>query len=393
MRRYARGPRTRVLAGLCPVVLFLGALGSAPGETMTASGAQAGVHEPGPSHQVTVMTRNLYLGASLNEALGATTFARLVRAATSVFGQVQRNDIAERAETVAREIAEHEPHLVGLQEVALWRSGGFDPDAPARTVELDYLQILLAALSARGLDYAPVPDGVVTNADVEVPRCATTPCRPRHLQSLQDIRLTDRDVVLARTDLSPRDLTATTFETANYAAVLTLAGLGGARHPVQVTRGYVAVDATLRGRTVRVVNTHLEAADPGINRQQAQELLLSEAVTSRQRVVLLGDFNNITATGHSTGALEQLVAAGFVDVWARARPDEPGPTCCESADLGVDPPGADADLDRRIDLVLVRSRMLQTKAVERTGAEPGDRTASGLWPSDHAGVVAELLIR
>jgi hypothetical protein len=31
--------------------------------------------------------------------------------------------------------------------------------------------------------------------------------------------------------------------------------------------------------------------------------------------------------------------------------------------------------------------------IRRVGDQPGDRTPSGLWPSDHAGVIATLKIR
>ena len=64
--------------------------------------------------------------------------------------------------------------------------------APAEDVAFDHLQILLDALESRGLDYAPV--AVTTNDDLELP-AFTTP------GVLQDVRLTDRDVILVRTDV------------------------------------------------------------------------------------------------------------------------------------------------------------------------------------------------
>jgi hypothetical protein len=32
----------------------------------------------------------------------------------------------------------------------------------------------------------------------------------------------------------------------------------------------------------------------------------------------------------------------------------------------------------------------QAQAADRVGEEPADKTPSGLWPSDHAGVVARM---
>ncbi len=51
-----------------------------------------------------------------------------------------------------------------------------------------------------------------------------------------------------------------------------------------------------------------------------------------------------------------------------------------------------ATLDSRIDLVL-HDEKVTAKSAEIVGEEPSDRTASGLWPSDHAGVVAELIVK
>jgi hypothetical protein len=48
-------------------------------------------------------------------------------------------------------------------------------------------------------------------------------------------------------------------------------------------------------------------------------------------------------------------------------------------------------LDVRVDLVLVRGGLGIGSAV-RVGEDPDDRTPSGLWPSDHAGVVAGLTL-
>jgi hypothetical protein len=46
-------------------------------------------------------------------------------------------------------------------------------------------------------------------------------------------------------------------------------------------------------------------------------------------------------------------------------------------------------LTKRVDLVLTRGGF-ETVSADVLGEEPGDRTPSGLWPSDHAGVVATL---
>jgi hypothetical protein len=48
-------------------------------------------------------------------------------------------------------------------------------------------------------------------------------------------------------------------------------------------------------------------------------------------------------------------------------------------------------LRSRIDLVLIRDGV-RARTAEVIGVDPALRTPSGLWPSDHAGVVARVMI-
>jgi len=52
-----------------------------------------------------------------------------------------------------------------------------------------------------------------------------------------------------------------------------------------------------------------------------------------------------------------------------------------------------SDIDHRIDLVLARGadgRALPADQGRIVGIDPANRTSTGLWPSDHAGVVLRL---
>jgi hypothetical protein len=62
-------------------------------------------------------------------------------------------------------------------------------------------------------------------------------------------------------------------------------------------------------------------------------------------------------------------------------PPDRGCTCCQDPDLRNDT----SKLSHRIDLVIVPPNT-EIEEVELVGADPADHT-SGLWPSDHAGVV------
>jgi hypothetical protein len=52
-------------------------------------------------------------------------------------------------------------------------------------------------------------------------------------------------------------------------------------------------------------------------------------------------------------------------------------------------------MTQRLDLVLARSAFtsLGTSSVEVWGDDLDERTATGMWPSDHAGVIARWVVR
>lgn len=368
--------RRSFTSALCALALF------APGALTTASAAE------GPAAPLRVMTRNLYLGADLAPVLAARP-DQLIDAVTAVYANVQATNFPERAEALAEEIAESDPHLVGVQEAVLWRSQTpADPGSAATQVEYDFLRILLDALSARGKHYTAVAT-ITVGSDFEAPRRNPS-------GGLQDIRLTDRDVLLARTDLPTRVFSVANAQAATFQNFLPLClpGLGcPPRPPIQVRRGWVAADATLNGRTTRVVSTHLEPGSPTIQELQGNELL-SGPLNTTLPTVLLGDLNSaaggVGATpGTATRTYANLLAAGFADAWTAHRGRNPGFTCCQAANLRNTP----SSLSQRIDYVLFRGTGLTALSSQLVGASPADRTPSGLWPSDHAGVRSVLRLR
>ncbi|MGH2751290.1 MAG: endonuclease/exonuclease/phosphatase family protein [Actinomycetota bacterium] len=318
-----------------------------------------------------VMTYNLYLGGDLTPILTAQTFPEAVAAATGLYLQVVSTDFHARAASIAHEIEETSPALIGLQEVSLWQTDtpADGPATPATEVAFDFLKILLQALDDRGLDYAPV--SVVENFDGEAPTALGF-----------DVRLTDRDVILARTDLKTSQLKLSNSHAQNFETNLILPSpvLG----PIEVLRGWNSIDVKVRGKDFRLVNTHLEAFSPAAQVAQAQELLAGPAGTSLP-VVMAGDFNS-AADGSTTPTYGILLDAGFTDAWSESQPGDPGFTCCQAANLD----NATPQLDERIDLLLFRGGGFSAQEAEVVGEEQADRTPSGLWPSDHAGVFAEL---
>lgn len=328
----------------------------------------------GQGPKLTVMTRNLYVGFDVGvviAALASGNFLTIITTVKSALDAARASDFHARANAIADEVAQSRPEVIGLQEVSLFRSqdpADFLPIPNAAHVEIDFLEILLSALAARGQHYDPV--AVIQNGDSEVPglRDDFTCCR--------DIRLTDHDVILARRGV----VHVLDVQEANFATNLTIPLPTG---PFPVLRGWVAIDAKIHGRVVRVVNTHLEAIAPPVQVAQALELIVGPAQTALP-LILLGDFNS-AADGTTTASYALLTAAGLADTWSIAHPGQTGYTCCQAADL-TNPTSL---LTERIDIVFARGDFKVLDS-ETFGDEPAERTLSGLWPSDHAGVVSTV---
>ena len=88
-----------------------------------------------PGKPITVMTRNLYLGGDINRPIQAALLAQaqggtpqqvlgaLANGSAVTRAIVDETDFTVRARLLADEIRRTSPDVVGLQEVALWRSG------------------------------------------------------------------------------------------------------------------------------------------------------------------------------------------------------------------------------------------------------------------------------
>jgi endonuclease/exonuclease/phosphatase family metal-dependent hydrolase len=323
-----------------------------------------------------VMTRNLYVGSSLIRASQAPNQQELLAAVATIFTNSQATDFPSRARALAREIEEADPALIGLQEVALWRRGPVGvldgPATPASEVVLDFLPILQAELAARGLPYEMVREQ--HELDLEAPAGAPY---------FRDVRLTSRDVVLAKRG----EVEVHAASSANFAAESTIPSAFG---PFTLKASWVAADVTVNERAFRFVTTHLEPFDPFVRADQAAELISAggPAAGSYDPVVLVGDINSDPndPAPHGT-AFDLLVSAGFADTWVQANGLVAGFTH-GFGELLNDPDAS--GFDTRIDHVLTRGAEAPASKARLTGLDPDNRTPSGLWPSDHAGITAML---
>lgn len=339
---------------------------------LPASGARA----------LTVMTRNLYLGADIFAVVKGDPRGIPVRV-TQAWQHILMMNFPERAGRIAEEVAAASPELIGLQEVPLYRidmngDAAYGGTRPATTVALDYLATLQSKLSALGMCYNVASSIVLT--DVELPGIVSA-----SPLAFMDVRYTDRDVILARCDVPTSDA-----QSGVYAARRTFTA-GAATIPA--LRGWASTLATVGGVTYRFADTHLETdGSPVVQVAQANELLGVLAAETHP-LVLVCDCNS-AADGSQTATYGLLTGTGgFVDAWTEAHPRDPGYTSSLPDGFYTDP-----ILRTRIDLVLARFGFGASPSAgivggvhsEIVGEEPADRTASGLWPSDHAGVVTTL---
>ncbi|RKU25931.1 hypothetical protein C6497_14180 [Candidatus Poribacteria bacterium] len=316
---------------------------------------------------LTVMTYNVYVGSSAEPLLGVENLLQAPTEVAIMYNNVMASNFPERAVAIAKSIKEYNPHIIGLQEISLIRKqspGDFLPDNPslAEEVVLDYLKLLMDALKAEGLNYQVAAQ--VENIDVEMPMFSDT--------GLDDVRLTDYDVILTRNDVGISRQTNENFENTLKIELLGL----------EIKRGYAAVDATVADTTYRVVNTHLEAYTEENRVQQARELI--EILSDESLpIILLGDFNTRATDGT---AYQLLLDADYIDLWQMDTSGN-GNTCCQDDDILNDI----SDLTVRIDQIFVRNLTLPSSVMTYTvGDKQTDKLLSGLWPSDHAGVVAQI---
>jgi endonuclease/exonuclease/phosphatase family metal-dependent hydrolase len=359
-------PVRRRLRGLLvlPVVVALTLV--APPPSALAASDQA----PSSQRQVTVMTRNLYLGADLTGVLGPDPFGAFGAIITAVIS----SQPAKRMAGVAAEIAAADPDVVALQEVATWHVAATTPD-----IDYDFLALLQSSLAALGEPYSVA----VTQTNFD-----SAQQLPAQVQAYATF--SDRDVILVRDAPASQVKVLDTFKD-HFTAQLNLPALGTV---INFRRGYQWADLKTRGKTWRVVNTHPEAyslSDLGVgggtpatdaNTRQGVELAaaLSDATMP---VVLLGDLNSSPADTMRL-AYARLLTADFVDSWLALGKSGSAYTCCYNGSLSG---GA---LSSRLDHVLVRGEASPISAT-RVGVDAA-WTSTPMWPSDHAGVVTSVSI-
>jgi endonuclease/exonuclease/phosphatase family metal-dependent hydrolase len=360
--------------GAVAAAALVAALGCNDGDEPIAPEFQASLGSEAESaehgrHAFTAYVQNTYLGGD-TDPIFSIDFSNLpaVIQATNVFwAQVRASRIPERAAGIVDEIAARRPHMVGLQEATQFDV--LDMGAGGVVVEaVDMLGSIQAEISQRGLPYELVR--------AQVNSVVTLPLSPTVV-----LRTTDRVAVLRRTDVQVGAVAS-----ANYAATFSLG-------PVILKRGWIRVAAEHEGERYNFIVTHLETQRLApIQAAQASELIQSVSAGLEGITMVTGDLNSDPEHPGApswTPTYDAMIAAGFTDLWERGHGGDVGYTCCQAADLM----NAGSLLDERIDFVMVRDPHAENGVqgaahIQVVGEEQGDRTASGLWRADHAGLFA-----
>ena len=308
--------------------------------------------------RICVATYNLYLGADLSVLLGDATGERLDAYRADVERQLDVTAFPGRAPAIARILVREQVDLVGLQEVCTWRADG--------ELLWDYTAELLEALEALGEPYDVVVSLPTFHGSGEVDRAGRA----------VTMQLEGHNTILRRRGSAVR-VEAT--DSRIYGSALSVRLMGALE--ISIDRGWCAASCTVDGEPggFTFVDTHTEAYDAGPRNEQRAELV--DALPGEPPLVLVGDFN---AHPDRVG-----MPAELVDAWlAAGNPSEgrDAATCCQAGDLA----NPESQLTERIDYIWVRDVVVES--CTRVGADAEDRTENGLWPSDHAGLVARLVV-
>jgi hypothetical protein len=325
-----------------------------------------------------VMTYNVNEGTDFDQVVGAQTLPQFLVGVGQILTQVQGTNPPERMQAVARQILEAQPELLSIQEVDQWYTGILDPmtgKCGTMNLQYDMLQELLNDLAAQGGHY---------EVAVQVTQYAFPPT-PGLIPPTDYIcvSLNDYNVILARTDLPHWVFRWSNPQSGQFMNQVVLPTPVG---PFPLPRVWASVDAEFFGHCFLFINTHLESFDPNIRELQARELRAGPANTSLPLIIAM-DSNAQAFPLPQDPTYVDFISAGYNDVWSKIFPKRAGLTCCQS-EADNNPV---SQLYQRIDLVLTHGRVTPW-AVALIGTNPASRLPDGLWPSDHAAVVAGVIV-
>ena len=241
---------------------------------------------------ITVMSRNLYLGADVGVALDL--IPDFSAAAQFMWSQVAATDFGKRAPVLAREVIENSADVVGLQEATNWycKKNFFSK----KVIVFNFTEEFLAATKAAGHEYVLASKNGVDalNIGYSIPAIPylTMVEDPKTFQPLFG---SDKaacgfeigDALVVKKELAEKVLQVgnTEYET-SYSIVPKI---------MTIYRGYTWADINFNGSKVRVITTHLESlwdSNKVPNAALQAQQLVDDLAKSSMPVIVIGDFNS-----------------------------------------------------------------------------------------------------
>ena len=240
---------------------------------------------------ISVMTRNIYLGADVGVALNL--LPDLPAAAQYMWDQMRKTDFEKRAKSLAREFAAAKPDVIGIQEATKWicKKGLV---SRKKTV-YDFLEILIEETKQTEVGYSLIQkDGEpALNTGFSIPAI------PR-LTIVKDSELFPSlfgqeeaacgfeiaDALLVRDELNAKIVQLGNSEYKRYYTVVPVV--------MEIHRGYTWADLEIQGKSIRIVTTHLESLfdDESAPHSSVQaEQLITDLLHTKSPLIVMGDFN------------------------------------------------------------------------------------------------------
>ena len=273
------------LSRLCAVLLLGAGLALAPALAPAASAGAA-------ASDLTVLSRNLYLGADVAEAL--KLMPDVPAAAQFMWDQVQQTNFSARVPALAAEAVAASPGAIALQEATTWVCT-VDPSRAPVTV-FDFTRQFLDATAAAGTAYVLAEsDGSIAFSPgyaIDPIVGATLVTDPARFQPMFGTDAASCGLRIADALLVRGDLAANVTAAGSVTYPTTTPVIPGF---ITVQRGYAWADLTVGTTSVRLVATHLESlwksgeVPPAV--VQSRELV-ADLTTHTGPLVVIGDFNN-----------------------------------------------------------------------------------------------------
>lgn len=242
-------------------------------------------------YRITVMSRNLYLGADVGVAL--QLLPNFPKAAQFMWDQVKQTNFSARAPKLARETVQDRPEIIGIQEATIWYC---KKDLLGDKVEIfNFLDEFIAATKLTGVGYSLAKASGVEafNPGYSIPAIPylTKVNDPEIFQPIfgtdtASCGFTIGDALLVRDDVKDRIIQVGNTEyDAKYSIVPVV---------MNVYRGYTWADFKVQDSVVRLISTHLESIwdenkIPNSALQAGQ--LVADLKDAKMPLIVMGDFN------------------------------------------------------------------------------------------------------